>query len=160
MMRLPGRTTPNPNQFAGSVTPSPQKGDASQQNIFATSQKKMRTTVPKENRCTIEVSDEVVAVIFIARQKRNVEVVHKRSYVLQVPIGDCLCIGKSQRDKQFANWQVRLITSVPNELVTRSKLCSLNSSNRSSCARYDCDACGTSLSSSTLQQQRKTQNGW
>ena len=29
----------------------------------------------------MEVSDEVVEVIFIARQKRNVEVVHKRSYV-------------------------------------------------------------------------------
>jgi transposase len=123
--------------------------DASQQNIFATSQKKMHTTVPKENRYAIAVSGEVVGVIFIARQKRNVEAVHKRSHVPQVPIGDCLFIGKSQRDKQFAGWQVRLITSVPKELVTRSKLCSPNSSNRSSCARYDCDACGTSLSSFT-----------
>jgi hypothetical protein len=43
-----------------------------------------------------------VGVIFIARQKRNVEAVHKRSYVPQVPIGDCLFIGRSQRDKRSA----------------------------------------------------------
>jgi hypothetical protein len=64
-------------------------------------------------------------VIFIARQKRNVEAVHKRSYVPQVLIGDCLFIGKSQRDKR-----VRELASTPDY-------------KRSPRARYDCDACGT-----------------
>src|SRR5580692_6605385 len=67
-----------------------------------------------------------------------------------------LFIGRSQRDKQFARWQVRRSTNVPNERVTRSKLCSPNSSNRLSCARPDCDDCGTLLSSSTWQPQPKT----
>jgi hypothetical protein len=62
--------------------------------------------------------------IFIARKKRNVEAVHKRSHVPQAPIGDCFFTGRSQRDKQFERWQVRLTTSVPNERATRSKLCS------------------------------------
>jgi hypothetical protein len=37
----------------------------------------MPTTVPKENRCTIEVSGAAVGAIFIARKKRNAETVHK-----------------------------------------------------------------------------------
>src|SRR3989475_12967900 len=78
----------------------------------ATSPRKMPITVQKENRCTIEASGAVVGAISIARQKRNVEAVHKRSHVPQVPIGDCLFIGRSQRDKQFARWQVRLNISV------------------------------------------------
>jgi len=56
---------------------------------------------------------------------------------------------------RLAHWPVRRITSVPNESVTRWKLCSPNSSNRLSCARYDCDDYGKSLSSSTWQLQRK-----
>jgi transposase len=71
------------------------------------------------------------------------------------------CLGCPQKKlctpgKQFASWRVRLITSAPNEHVTRSKLCSPNSSNRLSCARHVCDDCGTSLSSSTWQPQPKT----
>ena len=65
----------------------------------ATSPRKMPTTVQKESRCIIEVSGAAVEAIFIARQKRNVETVHRRSHVPQVPIGDCLFIGRNQRDK-------------------------------------------------------------
>lgn len=65
----------------------------------AMSPRKIPTTVHKENHCTIEVSGAVVRAISIARQKRNAEAVHKRSYVPQAPIGDCLFIGRSQRDK-------------------------------------------------------------
>jgi len=53
----------------------------------AMSPRKMPTTVRKGNRCTIEVSGEVVRAISIAQHKRNAKAVHKRSYVLQVPIG-------------------------------------------------------------------------
>ena len=66
---------------------------------FATTPRKMPTTVQKENRCIIEVSGAAVGAIFIARQKLNAETVHKRSYVPQVPIGDCSFIGRNQRDK-------------------------------------------------------------
>ena len=64
--------------------------------------RKMPTTVRKGNHCTIEVSGAVAGAISIARHKRNAKAVHKRSYVLQVPIGDCLFIGRSQRDKRSA----------------------------------------------------------
>jgi hypothetical protein len=123
--------------------------DISRESIFATSHKKMSTTAPKENHCAIAVSHAAVGVVFIVRQKCNASGVRRRSFVPQVSIGGYLFIGRSRRDKQFARWQVRRITSVPNEPVTRSKLCSQNSSNRLSCARHDCDDCGTSLSSST-----------
>src|ERR1035438_5925429 len=130
--------------------------DISHESIFATSQKRMPTTAPKEKHCAIAVSHAAVGVMSIVRQKLNVSGVHRRSFAPQVPIGNYLFIGRSQRDKPFARWQVRLLTSVPNESVTRSKLYSPNSSNRSSCARYDCDDCGTLLSSSTWQPQPKT----
>ena len=109
----------------------------------------MPITALKEKHCAIAVSHAAVGGMSIVRQKLNASGVHKRSYVPQVPIGNYLFIGMSQRDKQFARWQVRLSTNVPNGHVTRSKLCSPNSSNRLSCARHDCDDCGTSQSSST-----------
>jgi len=113
--------------------------DISHESIFATSQKRMPTTAPKEKHCAIAVSHAAVGGMSIVRQKLNVSGVHRRSFVPQVPIGNYLYIGRSQRDKQFARWQVRRSTNVPNERVTRWKLCSPNSSNRLSCARYDCD---------------------
>jgi hypothetical protein len=79
-------------------------------------------SVRKENRCTIEDSGAVAKAISIARRKRNAKVVHKRSYVPRVPIGDCLFIGRNRRDKQFGHWPIRLIISVHNESATRSKL--------------------------------------
>jgi len=115
----------------------------------------MSTTAPKEKHCTIAVGHWAVGAISIVRRKCNAPGVHRRSFAPQVSLGDYLFIGRSQRDKQSAHWPVRRITNVPNESVTRWKLCSPNSSNRLSCARYDCDDYGMSLSSSTWQPQRK-----
>src|SRR5580692_1128842 len=112
--------------------------DTSHESIFSSNQKRMPTTVPKGNRCTMEVSGVVAGAIFIARQKRNVADVHKSNPVPQVPIVDYLSIGRIRRDKQFARWQAHQSTSARNERVTRSRLCLPNSSNRSSCARHDC----------------------
>src|ERR1017187_6234145 len=130
--------------------------DTLHESSSVTSLRKMRATVRKGNHCTIEVRGAAVRVISIARRKRNAKGVRRRTHVPEVPIGDCLFIGTSQRDKQFVRWQVPLITSAPNGSVTRLKLCSPNSSNRSNCVRYDCDDCGTSLSSSTSRQRLKT----
>jgi hypothetical protein len=45
-------------------------------------------------------------------------------YVPRVSIEKYLFIGRSQRDKQFARWQVRLNISTLNERGTRSRACS------------------------------------
>jgi transposase len=121
----------------------------SHERVFAMNQKKMPTTAPKEKRCAIAVRHAVVGGMSIVRRKSNASGVRRRSFAPRVSVGDYLFIGRSQRDKLFARWRVRRITSAPNERVTRSKLCSPNSSNRLSCARRDCDDCGMSLSSST-----------
>jgi hypothetical protein len=130
--------------------------DTSHEGSSVTSPRKMRTTVRNGNHCTFEVRGAAVRVISIAGRKRNAKGVRRRTHVPEVPIGDCLFIGRSQRDKQFARWQVRLNISAPNDRATRSKPCSPNSSNRSSCAECDYEDCGTSLSSSTSRQRLKT----
>ena len=104
--------------------------DTSPESSSVTSPRKMRTTVRKENHCIIEVRGAPVRVISIAQRKRNAKGARRRTHVPEVPIADCLFIGKSQRDKQCASWQVRLNISAPNERATRSKPCSPNSSNR------------------------------
>src|ERR1700689_2358219 len=104
--------------------------DTSAETSSVTSLRKMRTTVRKENHCTMEARGAAARVISIVRRKRNAKGARRRTHVPEVPIGDCLFIGKSQRDKQFARWQVRRNISAPNERATRSKLCSLNLSNR------------------------------
>jgi hypothetical protein len=78
----------------------------------------MPTIVQKENRCTIEASGVAVRAILIALQKRNAEAAHKGNYVPQVPIGDCLFTGMSQRGLRH------LIISVREKRDTKSKLCS------------------------------------
>ena len=141
--------------FRSSIAVTRPKG-ISHRSSFATSQKKMSTTAPKEKHCAIAVRHAVVGGVSIVRRKSNVSGVRRRSFAPRVSVGDYLFIGRNQRDKPFARWQVRRITSVRNERVTRSKLCLPNSSNRLSCARHDCDDCGTSLSISTWQLQSKT----
>src|SRR5215467_14307459 len=106
----------------------------SQENISATNQARMPTTVQKENHCIIEVRSAIARVISIARRKRNAKAVHKRNCAPQAHIGDCSFIGRSRRDKRFARWQERQSTSSPRELATRSRPCSPSSNNRSSCA--------------------------
>jgi transposase len=73
--------------------------DISHESIFATSQKRMPTTAPKEKHCAIAVSHAAVGGMSIVRQKLNVSGVHGRSFAPQVPIGNYLFIGRSQRDK-------------------------------------------------------------
>ena len=130
-------------------SPPPDTGGTSHESSSVTSPRKMLTTVRKENHCAIAVNRVAVRVICIALRKRNAEGAHRKSYVPRVSIEKCLYIGRNQRDKQFARWQVRLNISASTERATRSKPCSPNSSNRSSCAGCDYDDCGTSLSSST-----------
>src|ERR1700693_641476 len=130
--------------------------DISHKSIFATSQKRMPTTAPKEKHFAFAVDHLVVEVISIVRRKSNAAGVRRRSFVPRVSVGDYSFTGRSQCDKQFALWPVRRITSAHNERVIRLKLCSPSSSNRLSCARYDCDDYGMSLSSSTWQRQPKT----
>ena len=64
--------------------------------------------------------------ISIAQRKPNAKGVHRRSYVLEVPIGDCLFIGRSQRDRRCVRWPERRPTSSRSERATKSKLCSPN----------------------------------
>ena len=90
------------NRTSRSSIVSTKHEDASPEMRSAMNPRKMPTTVRKGNRCTIEVSGAVARAISIARHQRNAKAVHKRSYVLQVPIGDCLFIGRSQRDKRSA----------------------------------------------------------
>ena len=94
--------------------------------------------------------------ISIARRKRNAKGVHRRSYVPEVSIGDCLFIGRSQRDKQFARWPVRQTISSRSERATRSKLLFAELKQQMSCAECDYDDCGMSLSSSSWRQRLKT----
>src|SRR5215469_2345222 len=86
-------------------------------------------TAPKEKHYASAVGHLLVGAISIVRRKSNAAGVHRRSFAPQVAVGDYLFIGRSQRDKQFARWQARRITSVRNER-TKSKLCSPNSSTR------------------------------
>jgi hypothetical protein len=71
------------------------------------------------NRCTIEVRGATVRAIFIAQRKLNSKGVHRRNYVPEVPIEDCLFIGKNRSDKRFARWPERQNASVHGELVRR-----------------------------------------
>lgn len=59
----------------------------------------MPTTAPKEKHCAFAVGHLVVGAISIVRQKSNAAGVRKRSFAPQVPVGDYLSIGRSQRDK-------------------------------------------------------------
>src|ERR1017187_4585502 len=118
----PGSWSGTFNRTFRSSIVSTKHEDGSPEMRFALSPRTMPTTVRKENRCTIEDSGAVAKAISIARRKRNAKVVHKRSYVPRVPIGDCLFIGRNRRDKQFGHWPIRLIISVHNESATRSKL--------------------------------------
>ena len=140
--------------FPSSIVSTKHEG-ASLEMPSGLSPRKMPTTARKENPCTIEGSGALVRAISIAQRKRNVTPAHRRSYVPEVPIGDCLFIGRSRRGKQFARWLVHLTISARNERATRSKLCSPSSNNRLSCAEFDCDDCGTSLSNSTWQPRPK-----
>ena len=140
--------------FPSSIATTKHEG-ASLEMPSSMSPRKMPTTARKENRCIIEGSGALVRAISIAQQKRNVTPAHRKSYVPEVPIGDCLFIGRSRRGKQFAHWLVHLTISARNERATRSKLCSPSSNNKLSCAEFDCDDCGTSLSNSTWQPRHK-----
>ena len=86
----------------------------------------MRTTAQKENHCIIAVRGAAARAISIAQRKPNAKGVHRSSFVLEVHIGDCLFIGRSQRDRQFVPWPERQPTSSRSERATRSKLCSPN----------------------------------
>src|SRR6516162_6035586 len=118
------------------------------------SPEKMRTIARKENRCIIEVQSAKAKVISIARQKCNAKGVRKRRHAPEDPIGDCLFIGRSRRDKWLAVWWERQNTVVPKELATRSRLCLPSSNNRLSCAACDCDDYGTSPHAKALSRSR------
>ena len=71
----------------------------SHENSSATSQRKMRTTVQKENHFAITVYNERVRDMPITRRKHSVEGVHRRNSVPGPLVENYLYIGKSQRDK-------------------------------------------------------------
>jgi transposase len=123
---------------------------------FAMRPRKMLTTARKENHCIMGVRRAVVRVISIARRKRNAEGVRRRSHVPEVPIGDCLFIGRSRRGKQSVHWPVRLTISARNEHATKSNPCSPSSNSRLNCVGSGYENCGTSLSSSSWRRRPKT----
>ena len=64
--------------------------DASPATSFATSLRKMPTTVQRENRCSIGVRGAVVRAISIAPRKRNAKAVRKRNDVPQA-LSEIVC---------------------------------------------------------------------
>jgi hypothetical protein len=65
----------------------------------------MLITVRKQDYCAIVVNRGAVRVMCIARQKRNVTGVGRKSYVPRVSIEKCLFIGRCQ-GQTVARWQV------------------------------------------------------
>ena len=80
----------------------------SHESIFATSQKRMPTTAPKEKHFAFAVDHLVVEVISIVRRKSNAVGVRRRSFVPRVSVGD-----------YFVHWEepvrqiVRALASTP-----------------------------------------------
>jgi len=78
-----------------------QTGGRFTRDAFRYEPQETRTTAQKENHCIIAVRGAAVRAISIAQRKPNAKGVHRKSFVLEVHIGDCLFIGRSQRDRQF-----------------------------------------------------------